>query len=149
MMNISIEYLVAGMHRVSDFFYKHSLPKVVLDMQGGSTEAYRKMIQDAGFSFEANFEREIVRQLNNGGRLGMMPAEMLFPVMMSRFGVAIKDFIDTDPSQLEALEAACNHCPVVGDCWKAMRSGASAAEARNFCASADIFESYSNDKVNI
>ncbi|QOR37982.1 hypothetical protein HNO52_05275 [Billgrantia diversa] len=148
-MNISIDYLVAGMHRVSNFFYKHSLRKVVLDMQDGSTEAYRKMIQDAGFSFEASFEREIVRQLNNGGRLGMMPAEMLLPVMMSQFGVARNDFIDTDPSQLEALEAACNHCPVVGDCWKSMRSGASTAEALSFCPSADIFERCGNDKVKV
>lgn len=139
-MNIRIDCLVAGMQRVSDFFYKSSLSKVVLDIQEGSTETYRKMIQDADFKLEADFEREVARQLSSGGRWGLIPAETLMPVMMSRFGVSRNDFSNTESSQLEALEEACNNCPVVGVCWKSMRSGASVAEARNFCPSAKIFE---------
>ncbi|MCE8014422.1 hypothetical protein BZY95_03515 [Billgrantia desiderata SP1] len=139
-MNIRFDCLVACMHRVSDFFYKNYLSKVVLDIQEGSAETYRKMIQDADFKLEADFEREVARQLSSGGRWGLIPAETLMPVMMSRYGVSRNDFSSTESSQLEALEATCNNCPVVGICWMAMRSGASVAEARNFCPSAESFE---------
>ncbi|MDL0433887.1 hypothetical protein QPM17_22350 [Marinobacter sp. TBZ242] len=138
-MNIYIDTLVAGMNRISDFFYKCYLSKLVLDIQVDSTEAYRKIIQDADFKLEAYFEREVARQLNNGGRWGLIPAETLMPVMMSRFGGAKSDFLNTELSQLKALEEACNNCPEVSVCWRSMRSEVSAEEARNFCPSAETF----------
>jgi hypothetical protein len=139
-MNIRIDCLVAGMHRVSDYFYKLSLAKMILEIQEGSAETYRKMIHDADFKLEADFERELARQLSNGGRWDLIPAETLMPVMMARFGVSESDISTSESSQLEALELACNSCPVLGACWKSMRSRTSVAEARNFCPSAEIFE---------
>lgn len=139
-MNIRIDCLVTGMHRISDFFYRLSLPKLVLDVQDGSPEIYRKMIQDADFKLEVGFEREVARQLSNGGLWGLSPGEALMPVMMSRFGVSKSDLSSTESSQLEALAEACNNCPVVGVCWKSVRSGASVEESRAFCPSAEKFE---------
>ncbi|MEQ5856871.1 hypothetical protein EBB56_04045 [Halomonas sp. YLB-10] len=140
-MNIRIEKnLVRSMHKVSEFFYKNHLSKLLLDIQDESPEAYQKIIQDVNFSLEDKFESEVARRMNNGNYGGLIPANTLMPAMMSRFGVSKSDFSTGDSPEFETLEEICNNCSVVGTCWKSMRAGASAPEARTFCPSAEAFQ---------
>ena len=140
-MNNCIEqHLARCMHKVSDFFYKSHLPKLLLDIKCESPDAYQKIIQDADFTLDDSFENEVARHMNNGNYGGLIPAKTLMPAMMSRFGVSKSDFPTGDSSEIEALEETCNSCSAVGICWKSMRSGASATEARTFCPSAETFQ---------
>lgn len=140
MSNCIEQHLVISMNKVSDFFYKIHLSKLLLDMQGESPDAYQKIIQDVDFELEDNFETEVARHMNNGNYSGLIPATTLMPAMMIRFGVSKSDFTTGASSEIEALEETCNSCSVVGTCWKSMRSGASATEARTFCPSAETFQ---------
>ena len=59
--------------------------------------------------------------------------------MMQRFGLQNVE-LAAEPDY-SAMRAICNACPVVGQCWKAMRAGVDVEECRGFCPNAEAFDS--------
>lgn len=125
--------------RLSERCYRATTPRLVQDMQHEASRAYGEMLEDLEAPLDAHFEREVARQLQGGRPSGFKPARTLMPVMLQRFGLQDAE-LATDPDYA-AMRATCNACPVVGQCWKAMRVGADVEECRDFCPNAEAFDS--------
>lgn len=121
--------------RVAERCYRASLPRLVNDMQHESAGVYRSLVEDLDTPLEADFEREVAKQMNDGHRGGVRPSRALLPEMMRRFGC------DAGRVEMAPIRSACDACPVSGRCWRALRRGADAEECRGFCANAEAFES--------
>ncbi|MDY7116079.1 hypothetical protein RAN53_06930 [Halomonas sp. SSL-5] len=125
--------------RLSERCYRATTPRLVQDIQHEAAGTYNEMLEDLKTPLDAHFEREMARQLESGRPLGFKPARNLMPVMMQRFGLQDAE-LAADPDYA-AMRATCNACPVVGQCWKAMRAGAEVEECRGFCPNAAAFDS--------
>lgn len=125
--------------RLTERCYRASTPQLVQDMQHEASRTYNEMLEDLDMPLDAHFEGEVARQLQSGQPVGFKQARTLMPVMMQRFGLQQAE-LATDPDY-GAMRATCNGCPVVGQCWKAMRAGADVEECRGFCPNAETFDS--------
>lgn len=125
--------------RLTERCYRASTPQLVQDMQHEASRTYNEMLEDLDTPLDAHFEGEVARQLQSGQPVGFKQARTLMPVMMQRFGLQEAE-LATDPDY-GAMRATCNGCPVVGQCWKAMRAGADVEECRGFCPNAESFDS--------
>lgn len=135
MVNVETSRQRSWWERVAESHYRASLPRLVNDMQHESAGVYQSLVGDLGTPLEADFEREVARQMNAGRRGGIRPSRVLLPEMMRRFGCAAAEV------EMAPMRSTCDACPVSGRCWRALRQGADAEECRSFCANAEVFES--------
>lgn len=124
--------------RFSERCFAASTPQLVRDIQHEASSTYGELLTDLESPLEPGFEQEMARQLERERPFDFKPARVLMPVMVERFGLQ-EARLASDPAY-DAMRAACNGCPVVGQCWKAMRAGAEAEECRGFCPNAEAFD---------
>ncbi|MGM0693969.1 MAG: hypothetical protein ACQEUN_11285 [Pseudomonadota bacterium] len=129
--------------RLSERCYQATTPGLVRDIQHEAPGTYSEMLEDLTTPLDRRVEQEMARQLQQGQPLGFVPAKVLMPVMMQRFGLRQAE-VAADPDHA-AMRAVCNGCSVVDQCWKAMRAGADMATCRGFCPNAAAFESRTGD----
>ncbi|MDZ7853895.1 MAG: hypothetical protein U5L98_14935 [Halomonas sp.] len=125
--------------RFADRCYQATTPRLVQEIQHEAPRTYSEMLEDLSTPLDHRFEQQMARQLQQGQPLGFVPSKTLMPVMMQRFGLQQAEMA-ADPDHA-AMRSVCNGCPVVGQCWKAMRAGADVEECRGFCPNAKAFES--------
>lgn len=124
--------------RLSERCYAASMPRLVSDVQHEASSTYQALLTDLDRPLESGFEREMARQLAAGQPVAFVPAQTLMPVMMQRFGLQEAD-LAAQPGY-GVLRDTCNSCPVMGQCWQAMRADAEVDECRGFCPNAEAFE---------
>ncbi|WP_163557836.1 hypothetical protein [Halomonas sp. NO4] len=124
--------------RLTERCYASSTAQLVRGVQHEAGSTYHALLNDLESPLEPGFEREMARQLAAGQPTGFVPARALMPVMMQRFGLDEASF--TGDSGLAAMHKTCNACPVVGQCWRAMRRDADTEECRAFCPNAEAFD---------
>jgi len=126
--------------RLEQRCFEASMPRVVQGMRHEANVDFRAMVRDLDAPMAPAFEREVSRTLNRAGERDLIPAVTLMPEMMARFGLSGEDYAPEQAAYLAELRTVCNHCPVVGRCWKAMRAGESWEKCRGFCPNAQAFE---------
>ncbi|MFW6346162.1 MAG: hypothetical protein ACOC0M_07540, partial [Halomonas sp.] len=129
--------------RLTERCYTTSTAQLVRDVQHEAGPTYHALLNDLESPLEPGFEREMARQLATGQPSDFVPAKTLMPVMMQRFG--LKDAEVAAEPGYNAICKTCNGCPVVGQCWKAMRAGTEVEECRGFCPNARAFDSLAAD----
>ena len=126
--------------RLEQRLFEASIPQVVQGIRNEASVDFRELVRDLNAPMAPAFEREVSRTLNRGVASDLIPAVTLMPAMMERFGLGREDFPANEAGLFAELETVCNHCPVVGRCWKAMRAGDARETCRGFCPNAQAFE---------
>ncbi|CAM3375346.1 hypothetical protein [Halomonas lysinitropha] len=139
MANAQTTHTASWWERLTERCYATSTPQLVRDVQHEAGPTYHALLNDLGSPLETDFEREMARQLEAGQPSDFVPAKALMPVMMQRFGLQDAE-VAAEPGY-NMMRKTCNGCPVVGQCWKAMRAGAEVEECRGFCPNAKAFDS--------
>ncbi|SHF27143.1 hypothetical protein SAMN02745148_02181 [Modicisalibacter ilicicola DSM 19980] len=115
-------------------------PGIVHQMAHLEPEALAALISDLTTPLNGTFEKAVEDILTQGGLEHFAASRTLLPAMLERFGLA-EDDLAMHAECLETAREACDTCPAVGRCWRALRHGAGREECRGFCPSAEAFVS--------
>lgn len=121
--------LIAGRYRMT-----------LQSMRLEASESLEQIIADPGAELDSDFAAEIERLLATGGAPFVRFDQTLMPLMQARFGVSKEQLATLNAAELKQLGKTCNNCSVVGQCWRALRSGESAEVCGEFCPNAGTFE---------
>ncbi|CAM3948632.1 hypothetical protein VRRI112168_07450 [Vreelandella rituensis] len=120
------------MERVEDYIQGE---RVVRELRRHAPEALEALASDLEAPLSPPMERAVARSLDDERVADFASSQVMMPVMMKAFGVSAQELAEAQ----ETLEARCEECTVKGRCWTAMRAGADADTARDFCPNAETF----------
>ena len=120
--------------RFIDRIYHANMSRAVAQLRVEAHTHYQAMVTDLDTPFDPTFEDLVADSMKRRELVDFRPSHVLFPRMMTRFGVAKTEYSDTE---LRVLGKQCDQCDHISQCWKAMRGKAGAEECRQFCPNAE------------
>lgn len=125
--------------RIANRCYSYTLPGIMDRMihEAGSSDG--GLINDLDTPIGPEIETVIAARIDQRPEGSEVPARTLLPAVMKRYSLNLNDFRDAR-ADLRALEATCNACTRAGQCWKALRAGATRGACGALCPNAESLE---------
>lgn len=120
--------------RLIDRIYHANMSRAAAQLTVEAHTQYHAMVTDMDAPLDPTFEDLVADSMKRRELVDFRPSHVLFPHMMSRFGVAKSDCSD---AELRTLGRRCDQCDQVSQCWRSLRRKVSAADCRRFCPNAE------------
>jgi len=125
---------VSWFDRFIDRIYHANMSRAATQLRVEAHTQYQAMITDLDATLDPTFEGMVADSMKRRELVDFRPSHVLFPRMMTQFGVAKPQCTDVE---LKALGKQCDHCEHISQCWQALRGKAGAEECRQFCPNAE------------